>query len=205
MPDYTNKGLESLRHNLLNGTTVIEERLRSMTKATSEFRGQIESAKEEGEMVVNQINVEELNRWAGFGFYCLDTWREARGEPDIAISAVAFSILNRVERPSWWGRTLMGVIRKKWQYSSMTAPGDPQLILYPTESDKSWQNVMVICRKVICGMLVNPVKGADSYFDLSIKAPDWTKDARFVGQYGRLKFYDVDHDYEVEVTHLKEA
>jgi len=55
-------------------------------------------------------------------------WREARGESDEAKIAVAHTVVNRVAHPGWWGRTVDDVIAKKWQYSSMTDPGDPQLV-----------------------------------------------------------------------------
>ena len=42
--------------------------------------------------------------------------------------------------------------------------------------------------------------GADSYHDTSIAAPEWTAKARHCGQSGRIRFYDMDHDYEAETT-----
>src|SRR3990172_10413739 len=60
-------------------------------------------------------------------YLALAIWREARGEPQLGRTAVGYSILNRVARPSWWGRTVDEVITKKWQYSSLTDPRDKQL------------------------------------------------------------------------------
>jgi spore germination cell wall hydrolase CwlJ-like protein len=49
----------------------------------------------------------------------------------------------------------------------------------------------------IGGTLPNPVPGADSYYDTSIKAPVWATDDKFVRQIGRLRFYNLQADFEV--------
>ena len=126
----------------------------------------------------------------------LCVWREARGEPRDCKLAVAYSVLNRVARPAWWGKTVLGVLGKKWQYSSLAAPGDPQLILWPVESDSTWQECLDVADSALNNREPNPAPGADSYYDTSISAPDWTKGARFVGKFDRILFWDVDHDYE---------
>lgn len=136
---------------------------------------------------------------AAFGLFVLMLWREARGETDECIAAVAHCVLNRIKRASWWGNSLYSVVTKKWQFSSMTDPRDKQLALFASEGDLSWHRCLSIADKVLRGEIANPVPGADSYFDISIGDPKWTKDARFVAQIGRIKFYDVDHDYEKEV------
>ena len=126
----------------------------------------------------------------------LTVWREARGENYQARLGVAMSVLNRVERPKWWGKNVWDVCTKKWQYSSLTAPGDPQLVLWPTGTDKSWLECVEITREALAGKFQHPFPGADSYHDISISSLNWAKQARFCGQSGRLKFYDVDFDYE---------
>jgi hypothetical protein len=42
---------------------------------------------------------------------------EARGENMLGKRAVAHVILNRVKANSWWGKTIAGVCRYKWQFS----------------------------------------------------------------------------------------
>jgi len=125
-------------------------------------------------------------------------WREARGEDEEVRRAVAWSIRNRVDRPKWWGKTYDEVITKRWQYSSLTDPNDPQLgRAWPRLSDASWIECLQIADDVINGVSYNPTIGADSYYDISIPAPYWTTSARFCGQLGSMRFYDVDHDFEV--------
>lgn len=128
------------------------------------------------------------------------TWREARGEGVEGRVAVMFSILNRVQRPSWWGTSIQTVLFKKWQYSSLTDPNDPQLTKWPSDEDPSWKACLSTAFEVMGGRMENPVPGADSYHDISIPSPYWATPEMFVKQVGRLKFYNVDLDYEWSVT-----
>jgi len=123
-------------------------------------------------------------------------WREARGETHQAKVAVAFSVLNRVKSPKWWGTTLGAVIAKKWQYSSMAAPGDPNLILYPLPQDLSFQDSMRAVNVALAGIEANIVVGADSYYDVSIVPPKWAKPEQFVKQVGAFRFFNTDGDIE---------
>lgn len=134
--------------------------------------------------------------WIDTVFLALVVWREARGESDECKSAVAFSILNRVQRPSWWGKTTQEVLFKKWQYSSITDPHDPQLTKWPVNNDESWERCFRVSTDAISDNVLNPVIGADSYFDISIPNPKWATDDKFVKQIGRIKFYNLDMDIE---------
>ena len=134
---------------------------------------------------------DNLQRSADMVFLALALYREARGATHECKVAVAFSIMDRVQHPGWWGRDIMGVLFKRWQYSSLTNPKDPQLTIWPQPDENAWQECLAIAEQVIAGALDNPVPGADSYYDISIPPPVWTKDARFVAQLGRIKFYEV--------------
>jgi N-acetylmuramoyl-L-alanine amidase len=124
-------------------------------------------------------------------------WREARGEGIKAMTAVGCSIRNRVQRPSWWGKDYIGVITKKWQYSSMAAPGDPQLILYPQSTDATFEQALQAAQWVMDGTVVTNAPGADSYYDDSIPAPKWATPETFVAKIGRLNFHNLDKDTEI--------
>lgn len=119
-------------------------------------------------------------------------WREARGEMHKTKVAVCYSVLNRVKNPKWWGTTLGAVIAKKWQYSSMAAPGDPNLIQYPLPQDLSFQDCLLVVNAVIAGIENNPVEGADSYWDNSISRPRWATDTNFIGKVGAFSFHNTD-------------
>lgn len=129
-------------------------------------------------------------------FLALVTWREARGEPHLGKIAVAQSVLNRVRRPSWWGNSVLAVITKKWQYSSMTDPHDLQLDTWPREDDVRWHECMSIARGCLDGSLDNPAPGADSYFADTIAPPRWADPKKFVVKIGHHAFYNLDSDYE---------
>ena len=79
-------------------------------------------------------------------FLALVVWREARGESYEGKAAVASSIMNRVVRPSWWGRDLFSVIFKKWQYSSLTDPRDRQLTTWPQKNAPDWIECLQVAR-----------------------------------------------------------
>jgi cell wall hydrolase len=111
---------------------------------------------------------------------------------------VAYSILARVAHRSWWGRTILQVIGKRWQYSSMTAPDDPNLTKWPDDDDASWQESLLAANAAYNAIRANPAPEADSYFDVSIAAPAWAKPEMFVNQIGHIRFYNVGRDLEAE-------
>ena len=116
-------------------------------------------------------------------------WREARGEEFDAVKGVANVIMNRVKDPKWWGHDVTSVVTKRWQFSSMTDPKDPQLATWPQPEDPSWWNCMALAADVLSGKLVDNVAGANSYYDISIPPPKWATNDIFVKQIGRLRFY----------------
>lgn len=136
--------------------------------------------------------------WINTVFLALVVWREARGESVECQVAVAYSIMNRVEKPSsQWGKNVMGVIRARLQYSSMTYPKDKQLTTWPAQEDAYWQQCFWVACDVLSKQIDNPVPGVDSYHDISIPNPVWATDDKFVKQIGRIKFYNVDKDVEI--------
>jgi len=140
------------------------------------------------------MDVTKLNEMAERVFLALVIWREARGESYVGKLAVAHSILNRVNRPSWWGNDLLSVLWKKWQYSSVTDPKDLQLTRWPLASDPTWNSSLLAACETLDGISPNPVQGADSYYDISIKPPYWATPETLVRKIGKLVFHNLDHD-----------
>lgn len=138
--------------------------------------------------------------WTQVVFLALTIWREASNQPHGTKVAVGYSILNRVERPSWWGTDLLSVLFKRWQYSSLTAPGDPNLVRWPLPADPSWLDSMAAAEAVLDRTEPNPFPGADSYFDESITSPTWATPDKYCGRSGAFYFYNVDMDHEASVT-----
>lgn len=64
---------------------------------------------------------------------------------------------------------------RQWQFSSMTAKGDPELSLGPDALDSaSWSTFMAACElaeEAAAGTLVDITEGATSYYALSMKTP----------------------------------
>ena len=141
--------------------------------------------------MIPRLTIEESRaRWNPV-LLAIALWREARGTGEAGMTAVGFSILTRVENPTWWGHTLVEVLGKKWQYSSMAAPGDPQLLFWPDDAEESWRLAIAVADAVLAKSVENPVPGADSYFDDSINPPKWASPDRLVAKVGRLNFYRV--------------
>jgi len=129
-------------------------------------------------------------------------WREARGETIEAQEWVVWTMRNRC-KPGWWNPsgTLAGAVLHPYQYSSMTAPGDKQLIVFPMSKqpdgpgwvpDQAWMQCMwVVDQVLMTPEYADPSRGADSYYDDSIGPPDWAMPERSRGKKGRLNFYKV--------------
>ncbi len=144
----------------------------------------------------------DLHLAVSIAMLALTAWKEASGEPRAARRGVICSILNRVDRPTWWGANVLDVCTKRWQYSALTAPGDPNLTRWPRQAEVVWQECLQDAFAAINGTLENPVPGADSYHDVSCTSiPRDHDDAHFVAQLGKIRFYDLDHD--VEHVHVR--
>lgn len=151
--------------------------------------------------------------WQMYGrvLLALTLWREARGEPFTGKVAVAQSIKNRVDHPSWWGGDLISVLTKKWQYSSLTDPNDRQLTTWPKADDADFEECLTIADGVLRERYASPLtRGADSYFDDSLQGdlrPKWAREhpERFVGKIGRLNFYSMDCDVKDPHVPIKET
>ena len=140
----------------------------------------------------------DASYWSNVVFLGLTVWREARGESYTCKLAVAFSIIERVHHPKFWGNDVMSVCFKRFQYSSMTNAGDPNLVAWPQAADMAWDDSVQAATAAISGTPTNPAPGADSYFDDSIAPPNWAKPSMFVIQIGHILFYNLDRDFEQE-------
>lgn len=84
------------------------------------------------------------------------------GSPRIPMLAVGCSIRNRVAKNHG---TFYGEVTRKWAISSVTAPGDPNLVKYPPESDAIWQLAQNLAQGVVDGELADVTGGANLYFN----------------------------------------
>jgi spore germination cell wall hydrolase CwlJ-like protein len=99
----------------------------------------------------------------------LCVWRESRGEPDAGKLGVAYSVINRVQRPCWWGNTIHTVVLKPYQYSSFN-PDDVNADLWPQDDDPSWKASQEAAQAAI-GNEPDPTEGATHYHATDIDFP----------------------------------
>ena len=135
-----------------------------------------------------------MNRIEAFSLsmLALCIWREARSEPDEGLIAVGCVMRERVNNPKWWGDSYLSVITKRWQFSSMTDPGDPQLGAYPREDDPVFLRCLEIAEYVMDGSLEHPAPTATHYYADYILAPNWASKGQFIKKIGRHLFFHLD-------------
>ncbi len=130
-----------------------------------------------------------LKRIVDIFMTALVVYKESRGEPRDAQLGVAFTVQDRANEGGWWGNDDLAVATKKWQFSSITDPNDRQFKNWPSDADPSWQECLQLAADVVDGKVLNPVPGTDSYYDISIPAPEWAKTGTFIQQIGKIRFY----------------
>lgn len=106
----------------------------------------------------------------------LCAWREARGEGKIAseklesMRAVMHVVRNRVA--AGWG-DWDAVITGRNQFSSLTVPGDSQLVVWPDEDNSLWLATLGLANTVYHGRDVDPTNGALYYANTNLAAQPW--------------------------------
>lgn len=105
---------------------------------------------------------------ADYFMLALCLWREARGEGRRGQVAVACVIRNRVVKRQ---SSFYEEVIKRWQFSSITAKGDPQLGLYPQSYDADWVQCKVIAQDIVDGKLQDETLGATLYYADSMAFP----------------------------------
>lgn len=115
-------------------------------------------------------------------------WREAQGEPHEGRVAIANVIRNRVlstHHDDQWDN----VMEKKWQFSSLTAPGDPTLVRWPDNTDPVFQDCARIAIATIEGTIEDNTGGATLYANLNVCDPAWTHTATKTVVIGHHTFF----------------
>ena len=116
---------------------------------------------------------------------------EARGESVLGRAAVANVIMNRVARPGWWGRTVRGVCKKKWQFSCWNV-NDPNLHVLKsvTKSNPTFRECLVVAELAYSGLLKDNTLRATHYFNSSHASPKWAEGELPCVVIGRHAFYN---------------
>lgn len=97
----------------------------------------------------------------------LCVWREARNQAYTAMIGVAWVIRNRVTARL----DLAAVVTKRYQFSSLTAPGDPNLVDWPQMADASWEAACAAVDGVFGGVVADNTGGAIFYYSPPLSEP----------------------------------
>lgn len=117
----------------------------------------------------------------------LTVWRENRGGGYAGMQSVANVIANRAAKS---GASLYEECIRPMQFSSMTAHGDPQLTVYPRDTEPAWIQALQIAADAVAGTLKDITLGATSYYALSMKEPPyWAASMEFTVAIEGQKFY----------------
>ena len=122
---------------------------------------------------------------------------EARSCSDEEKTAVAYTVLNRVDDGKRWnGTTIRGVVLKPWQYSCFNR-NDPnkEKLKDPEKYDKiSWERCLGVAQGVVSRESKDFTKGATHYFNPNVVNPSWASKMTRIGRIGNSKhvFYRED-------------
>jgi spore germination cell wall hydrolase CwlJ-like protein len=97
----------------------------------------------------------------------LTMWREARGEGREGMRAVGHVIRNRVRSGGTFG-DWDHVITSKWQFSSLTAPGDSQLVRWPDSPDDKMTLALQLAEDIYTGADPDITEGSLWYANLGV-------------------------------------
>jgi hypothetical protein len=112
---------------------------------------------------------------------------------------VIWTVLNRAKartnqgHPLWWGGDIVSVITHPYQYSSMTAPNDPQLRAWPAQGDPQWESIGTEVAALTSGLVICQTD-ATHYFSVPLTSPPkaWGDCSLVIGgDLGRVKFYKL--------------
>jgi spore germination cell wall hydrolase CwlJ-like protein len=92
----------------------------------------------------------------------LTVWRENRSHGIDGMQSVANVILNRAAKRS---TNVWTECTRRLQFSSVTAPGDPELTLWPSDGDRQWVDALDLAAKAAAGALDDLTDGALLYYE----------------------------------------
>lgn len=91
----------------------------------------------------------------------LCAWRENRQSGQPGLQSILNVLLNRVARDK---TSVYEEATAKLQFSSLTAKGDPELTLWPTENDPQWQQALSLAAQAAAGTLADLTNGSTLYY-----------------------------------------
>ena len=91
----------------------------------------------------------------------LCSWRECRNAGQPGLQSIINVLQNRAKRD---GTSIYTEATAKLQVSSLTAAGDPELILWPQETDPQWQMALSLMQQAAGGTLADLTNGSTLYY-----------------------------------------
>ncbi|WP_420239248.1 cell wall hydrolase [Telmatobacter bradus] len=91
----------------------------------------------------------------------LTIWRENRSGGQLGMHSVASVILNRAAQRK---TSVYYECVRPWQFSSLTAHGDPELAIWPEEKDAFWLAAQEVAVQAATGVLADITHGATMYY-----------------------------------------
>lgn len=115
---------------------------------------------------------------------------EARGESFNGKVAVAYTIINRAARPSWWGGDITTVCLAPKQFSCWNSDDPNFALLQEVNLDSfSFRDCLAAALLVYNRTLPDPTNGATHYYALSMSTPPtWAAKMKAVAAIGGHKF-----------------
>lgn len=101
-------------------------------------------------------------------------WKEARGEGNDGMRAVAHVIANRAAH--WYGNheeSVHHAVFAKNQFTSMSVPSDPEFNLEPKEDDEQYTYCVSLAPSVLNGADADLTNGALYYANLKYASSGW--------------------------------
>lgn len=114
-------------------------------------------------------------------------WGEAGGEGALGQLAVAWSVLNRVAKPRWWGDDVRSVIMRAGQYDGLKRI--PAYVRSSTFTGPPPLGCEAVAQLALAGATVDPTNGATHFHAVWVARP-WALPE--VWRYGGHVFYRED-------------
>ena len=94
-------------------------------------------------------------------FLAVTSWKENRSGGTPGLTSIINVVVNRSVRD---GSSCYAECVKRLQFSSITAPGDPELALWPAETDQQFQEAQQLAQQAASGSLVDITHGSTLYY-----------------------------------------
>ena len=121
------------------------------------------------------------------GIAALCAWRENRGGGRTGMQSVLNVLVNRAAKS---GASIGIEATRKYQFSSMTAPGDPNLVKYPETGDPQFATALDLAQQADDGTLLDITDGATFYYATSMEnPPSWAASMTETATIENQKFF----------------